>query len=220
MAMSCPFRIPRVPRKAELMIDKVGECVRGVLVFIVGVTLFSGCVHTGTMSRPGGSGVAWTPPDDVPGEIERLERRAAQSSPRAEADVYLQLARLYASHRNPDRDLVRAAENADRFAEMDPGALTRDYDLENWIALLRDIRTLMGKLETADAGERKLRKKLSAEQRRVRASDDRVRKLEKEVARLTRRIKTLEDKNKELSGKIEKLKYLDLKLEEKRRTFK
>jgi outer membrane protein assembly factor BamD (BamD/ComL family) len=77
-------------------------------------------------------------------ETSRLEKRAREhpeTSVRAQSR--LKLAFLYVNYRNPKLNYVRALQEMESYFSLSPGKTQTD-DVQNWLAVLREV----GKLQT------------------------------------------------------------------------
>ncbi len=164
------------------------------LILLLFVFLCSpGCVHTGHYNLKETKAFSLDINSaQYKSEIERLEE-SIQNHPEesVRTNAHLKLTWLYASYKNPSRDFLKAIEHLNIYISRIPNA-TVNYDVQNWMFLLKEIERL-GKIN--------------------RKSEQQKRKCKKDITTLT-------NENKKLKGMIEELENLELKLEQKRKRFK
>jgi hypothetical protein len=160
--------------------------------FFLLLLLVAGCTFSQSLRKPDGE-------TDFLHEISRLEKVSREHPlPSVRAQCHLQLAFLYVEARNPHLNYSRALEELRIYLSLSPDKV-HTADVENWLAVLREIDHLRAdKIELAERN------------RTLRASNEKAQEANK----------NLRDEAVKLKETIEKLNYLDRQLEEKRRLMK
>ncbi len=117
--------------------------------------------------------------------LERLVREDPKASDRAQS--HLLLAFLYVNHRNPQLNYSRALQEMESYISLTPGKAKAD-DIQNWLAVLKEVGRLQAGLERAQKANKSLRDEVTA----------------------------LKELNNKMRETIERLTSLDRKMEEKR----
>lgn len=130
-------------------------------------------------------------PAEFQKEIEWLKARAQEPQGANSSMTHLRLAFLYSHYRNPVPEYGKALEHLRTYESIGPKSGGNGF-VQNWLGMLKEIARL-------GASNQESREK--AEQ------------LKKEIARI-------EKENAEAKEKLEKLKYIDIELEQKRKSVK
>jgi hypothetical protein len=122
----------------------------------------------------------------------RLEKRARED-PRASvrARSHLRLAFLYVTHRNPQLNYGRALQEMESYLSLAPAEEQTD-DVQNWLAVLKEVGRLQTGLEKAQKANKNLRDEVAG----------------------------LKEMNNKMKETIERLTSLDRQMEEKRNLTK
>jgi uncharacterized protein involved in exopolysaccharide biosynthesis len=125
---------------------------------------------------------------DFSQETSRLEK-VAREHPETSvgAQFHLQLAFLYLNHRNPQLNYTRALQEMESYLSLGSAKAQTD-DIENWLAVLREIEKLKTNLERVQKSNKSLRDEVVG----------------------------LKEMNHKMKETIERLKSLDRQMEEKR----
>jgi tetratricopeptide (TPR) repeat protein len=145
-------------------------------------------------------------------EIDRLETIVLKDSDFSKRmQAYFQLAQLYISYKNPKRNYQKALENLEVYLSSNP-AFADNYDLRNWLSVLKEIE--------------RLSKKVNSQQKKITQLGDRLDKSKqanvafKKANKILKESNTkLKDSNMKLTKTIEMLKSLDRHVEEKRKNY-
>jgi hypothetical protein len=121
--------------------------------------------------------------------LGKLAREAPKASVRARS--HLQMALLYVNYRNPQLNYSRALQEMESYASLSPAEAQTD-DVQNWIAVLKEV----GKLQTTLEKVQKANKSLNDE------------------------VAALKESNGKMKETIERLTSLDRQMEEKRNLTK
>jgi hypothetical protein len=121
--------------------------------------------------------------------LKKLAREDPEASVRAES--HLLLALLYLNHRNPQLNYSRALQEMESYLSLMP-AEAQTENLQNWLAVLKEVGKLRTSLETAQKANKALRDEVAG----------------------------LKETNNKMREAIEKLKSLDRQMEEKRNLTK
>ena len=184
------------------------------------IALTSACSLTQRMPRPlSPMDPSELNSDQFSKEISRIENIIrSDTDPDHKKTAYLQLADLYISFKNPERNYKMALVQLENYAALDP-PLDAPYKVRNWLAALKE----MERLSMAIAGQKKQIETLSHQ---IKESGRKKSLPDKKKTKLTRQNDDLKQINAELRKKnhkleqtIEKLKNLDRRLEEKRKSF-
>ncbi len=125
-------------------------------------------------------------------ESARLGKLAREDpNPSVRARSHLRLAFLYVNYRNPQLNYNRALQEMESYASLAPAEAKTD-DIQNWLAVLREV----GKLQTALEKAQKTNKTLHDE------------------------VAGLKELNNKMKETIERLTNLDRQIEEKRNLTK
>ena len=191
------------------------------LVIICGIIgLTSACSLTQGMSRPSSPmDPSELNSDQFSKEISRIENIIrSDTDPDRKKTAHLQLADLYISFKNPERNYKMALVQLKNYAALDP-PLDEPYKVRNWLAALKE----MERLTMAIAGQKKQIENLSHQikdsGRKNSVPDKKKTKLARQNDDLKQINAELRKKNHKLEQAIEKLKNLDRRLEEKRKSF-
>ncbi len=117
--------------------------------------------------------------------LERLVREDPKASVRTQS--HLLLAFLYVNHRNPQLNYSRALQEMESYISLTPGKPKAD-DVQNWLAVLKEVGKLQTGLERAQKANKSLRDEVAG----------------------------LKELNNKMRETIERLTSLDRKMEEKR----
>ena len=125
-------------------------------------------------------------------ETCRLEKRARED-PKASvrAQSHLLLAFLYVNHRNPQLNYGRALQEMESYLSLAPAEEQTD-DVQNWLAVLKEVGRLQTGLEKAQKVNKNLRDEVAG----------------------------LKEMNNKMKETIERLTSLDRQMEEKRNLTK
>jgi len=136
-------------------------------------------------------------------DLEKLIPEEKDTS--LQAKYHLQLAWLYANHKNPKMDYRKALEEFEAYLTMAPERAQTD-EIYNWLSILRALATSE-------------KERLKSQER----LEDQVKKnqqLRENIKKLLERNASLEENNASLKNAIERLKTLNLELEKKRKSAK
>jgi outer membrane protein assembly factor BamD (BamD/ComL family) len=86
--------------------------------------------------------------------LEKLTREHPKASVRAQS--HLQLAFLYVNYRNPQLNYTRALQEMENYFSWVPGK-TKTDDVENWLAVLKEVEKLQTSLERIQRVNKSLR---------------------------------------------------------------
>jgi len=176
--------------------------------------------HCAPVTRESTSLKATIKPGEFAGEIRRLDGIAqGHGDPSTRAAAHLQLAVLYSSYNNPSPDYSLALRELETYVSLKPEKV-KDYEIANWLALLRELRKLENEMDGLKQridhlvrSEKELKeaeKKREKENRELRESEKELREAEKKK----------EKENRELRETVDQLKALDVQMEEKRKQVK
>ncbi|MGD9285023.1 MAG: hypothetical protein PVG68_15245 [Desulfobacterales bacterium] len=186
-----------------------------ILAFSVG-----GCVHT-THSNTKTSASETTAPDaDDPysREIAKLNQLVAKKSTSSAAkEAHLKLARLYADHKNHNRNYQKALVHLQAYIRLEKSKA--DDETLNWLASLKEIDRLSKEVNSQSRQISQMKKQLAQSKKEKSALTRSNHKLRREEISLRDKTRKLEESNLKLQKTIEMLKNLDQRLEEKRRNF-
>ena len=140
---------------------------------------------------------------------EQTVRTSADTSERTRA--HLELAHLYTSYKNPQRNYKKALKHLEIYASLEPD-FAKDEDLRNWLSALKEIERMAQKLESQDKEVHQLNKKLDQSRREITGFKKKTRQLKKKNNQLA-------ESNASLEKTIEMLKNIDRNIEEKRKTY-
>jgi chromosome segregation ATPase len=189
------------------------------LIMILAISV-GGCVHA-THSNTKKSASEKTPPDaDDPysREIAKLNQLVAKKSKSSAAkEAHLKLARLYADHKNHNRNYRKALAHLQAYIRLDKSET--DDETLNWLASLKEIDRLTKKINTQNRQLSQMKEKLAQSKEEKSALTRSNHKLRREEISLRDKTRKLEESNLKLQKTIEMLKHLDQRLEEKRRNF-
>ena len=168
--------------------------------------VFAGCSQTQSVLKPPEEiseresfNINEVRPEDYSEEISRhLDIVDNSQEKDARVDAQLQLARLYSSVVNPERNNKKAVEHLEKYIASIPEANVQ-YKAKDWLATLKDIERLTQKAKLLSVRVRELKRK-------NKALDDTVEKLKQD--------------NQDLNDKIEKLKTLEIMHEEKKKKYR
>jgi len=181
--------------------------------------LLAACSH----SQPADTAGGLTEPDpaavDYSSEIHRWELISrSHEEPAERARAHFQLALLYLSYHNPNRDYGRAREHLDIFVSLYPEA-SDTFAARDWLAALMEMDRLSTELAAQKSAVQQLNRRL--EETLLTQSD--LQKANRELARsretYERSNSILTTKNRQLKQKIEKINNLDQMVEAKRKSF-
>jgi DNA mismatch repair ATPase MutS len=145
-------------------------------------------------------------------EITKQEQTVLTSDDTAERTrAHLELAQLYMSYKNPQRNYKKALKHLEIYASLEPD-FANDNDLRNWLSALKEIERLAQKLESQDKEVRQLNKKLDQTRHEITGFKKKTRQLKKKNNQLA-------ESNANLEKTIEMLKNIDRNIEEKRKTY-
>jgi DNA mismatch repair ATPase MutS len=145
-------------------------------------------------------------------EITNQEQTILTSADTSERTrAHLELAHLYTSYKNPQRNYKKALKHLEIYASLEPD-FANDKDLRNWLSALKEIERLAQKLESQDKEVRQLNKKLDQSRRKITGFKNKTRQLKKKNNQLA-------ESNASLEKTIEMLKNIDRNIEEKRKTY-
>jgi predicted RNase H-like nuclease (RuvC/YqgF family) len=106
--------------------------------------------------------------------LERLAREAPETSVRAQS--HLQLAFLYVNYRNPQLNYSRALQEMESYRSLAP-AKSQTEDLQNWLAILKEVAKLRTGLERVQ----KANKSLSDEVAGLKETIERLKSLDRQI---------------------------------------
>ena len=180
--------------------------VARVFFYITFLLVLSGCSQIQNVLRPSEEipekesfNINEVRSEDYPEEISRyLDIVENSQDEDTRVDAQLQLARLYSSVVNPERNNKKAIAHLEKYIASVPEADVQ-YKAEDWLATLKDIERLTKKTKLLNVRVRNLK-------RENKALDDAVEKLKKE--------------NQDLKDKIEKLKTLEILHEKKKKKYR
>ncbi|MEW6584151.1 MAG: hypothetical protein AB1442_00920 [Nitrospirota bacterium] len=88
-------------------------------------------------------------PENIANEIKRFEKiTGGDADPSGRAEAHLQLAKLYSSYKNPKPDYRRALRELEEYLSLEP-AKAKIYEMQNWLALLRELARMDEELQKA-----------------------------------------------------------------------
>lgn len=194
----------------------------GLLVFL------TGCAATPRKSAPTFyvPAISSLTADEYPREIEKYQA-VIQSEPHSniQQKAHLNLASLYASPLNPDRNYALARKHLETYALLDPD-FTNAVDPRILLAAVIEIERLSAVLNAQAAEVLRLGRELENLKTQLAASTGTQQhiqqenlNLKKRVGQLQNKIRSLEAFNNQLNKTIEMLSNLDSRLEEKRSNF-
>jgi hypothetical protein len=137
-------------------------------------------------------------------EAEKIAERRATAS--------YNLALLYLSFRNPDKDYQAAQQYLIKSAALDT-SIAGKYAVKNVLNMLNE----MNRISSSKGVEQQRAKKMKTD---YKALNNKTVKLEKKYNKCTQDNIQLIQENVDLKMSIERLKKLDLEIEQKRKTFK
>ncbi len=151
-------------------------------------------------------------------EIVRIkESLKTETVDAKKAKLYLNLALLHASFENPEKDYLKAGKALDEYIKLSPGE-EKDFEVQNLRTMLMDI-SKKGKNKLVRK-IRVLKKEKSKLTYQKNALTSKNKKLSSAKKALEKNKKELTAKTRELAKTINKLRMLDMKLEEKRKSYK
>lgn len=193
--------------------DRAGLLL-GCATFLVTAGLLTGCVETFSQLRH--PAAADTGPDLRSAHRKGLEESLRTSSDGLDAAaIHLELARIYGYPGNAERNYEKALKHLEAYRDLRPEA-SSDFRIQNWLGLLTDLQALSRAREDRErmaAIVDDFRQKLTKFEQKLTTLEASARNLETEN-------EALQDENRRLREKIDSLKFLDLRFEEKRRSFK
>ena len=177
------------------------------LAFVCG-----GCAHTiNSAKTPAASANPPTSEKEYSREIVELKNVVQQNSNTGETKkAHLELAHMYSSHKNPQRDYQKALEHLRAYVAIESSS-TNEETL-NWMATLKEIDRLSEEIA-------RMQKQLEESNQATQALQRTNQKLTREEIKLREKNRKLEESNQKLEKTIEMLKNLDQRLEEKRKSF-
>ena len=189
-------------------------------LFIILALGVGGCVHT-TNSSTNAAAPETTAPaadDHYSREIAKLNQLVTKKSNSSTTkEAHLKLARLYANHKNPNRNYQKALVHLQACIRLDKSKA--DEETLNWLASLKEIDRLSKEVDSQNRQIGKIQKKLAQSKKEKSALTRTNLKLRREEISLRDKTRKLEESNLKLQKTIEMLKNLDQRLEEKRRNF-
>jgi len=187
--------------------------IREIVYIGAFVALLGACAQTSAPSRKTveapGSGLS---SDEYGAEIIRLQRIILNTAePPQKKAAHFQLAYLYLSADNPERNYQKALEQFRAYASLE-GSRKEPAEERDWMAALTEMESLLNENDlqrgTILELEQKLKKSMQAQLA-----------LNKKNAKLTQANQDLANSNLKLEQTIETLKTFDRRLEEKRKNF-
>jgi chromosome segregation ATPase len=171
-----------------------------------------GCSHTMNSAKtPAASANPPTAEKRYSREIVELKNAVRQNSTTGETKkAHLELAHLYSSHKNPQRNYQKALDHLRAYVAIESSAI--DEETLNWMATLKEIDRLSEEIT-------RVQKQLEESNQATQALQRSNQKLTREEIKLREKNRKLEESNQKLEKTIEMLKNLDQRLEEKRRNF-
>jgi predicted nucleic acid-binding Zn-ribbon protein len=110
-------------------------------------------------------------------ETSRLEKRASEHPETfARAQSHLQLAFLYVNYRNPQLNYTRALQEMESYLSLAPAKEKTD-DVQNWLAVLREV----GKLQTGMERMQKQNKSLRDEVAGLKETIEKLKSLDRHI---------------------------------------
>ncbi|MGD9026181.1 MAG: hypothetical protein PVG52_15120 [Desulfobacterales bacterium] len=186
-----------------------------ILAFSVG-----GCVHTTHSNTKTSASETTAPAADDPysREIAKLNQLVAKKSTSSAAkEAHLKLARLYADHKNHNRNYQKALVHLQAYIRLEKSKA--DDETLNWLASLKEIDRLSKEVNSQSRQISQMKKQLAQSKKEKSALTRSNHKLRREEISLRDKTRKLEESNLKLQKTIEMLKNLDQRLEEKRRNF-
>ena len=187
-----------------------------------------GCANTPEPSPP----VVYVPsistlqPEEYPGEIDKYNKLIQSDLHLViQQRAHLNLASLYFSPMNPNRDYKLALKHLETYALFDPDFVNA-VDPRLLLAAIIEIERISAIANAQSKAIRALNQEV--EMLKIQAVDSKGSrqnthkenlKLKKRIVRLQRQIRNLETSNAQLNKTIEMLGTLDTRLEEKRSNF-
>lgn len=152
-------------------------------------------------------------------EIIRLEGIIRTNSDLASKKrAHLELAELYISFKNPERNYKIALIHLENYAALEP-MFDEQYKVRNWLAALKEIERLSMAIPRQENQKKMLSYQIKNSGRKDSVPDKKKSKLDRQNGDLEKINAELRKKNQKLEETIEKLKNLDRRLEEKRKSF-
>ena len=181
--------------------------------------IFSGCSHTTHSAKTASVSIYPSAAQNkYSREIGDLKNIVSLNSNAAETKkAHLELARLYANHKNPQRNYQKAFEHLRFYIAISDDSVSEET--LNWMAALREIESLSEKIERQSEEIAQVQKELEKSSQAILAMQRANHKLTREEIMLREKNRKLEESNQKLEKTIEMLKNLDQRLEEKRRSF-
>ena len=140
-----------------------------------------------------------------------------KSKSSATSEAHLKLARLYADHKNYNRNYQKALKHLQTYIRLEKSKV--DGDTLNWLASLKEIDRLSKEVRSRNLKLGKIQKKLKQSKKANSALARTNHNLRREEISLRDKTRKLKESNLKLQKTIEMLKNLDQRLEEKRRNF-
>ncbi|MBU0484409.1 MAG: hypothetical protein KKB30_07845 [Proteobacteria bacterium] len=166
-------------------------------------SLLGGCLPA-SFNAGNKAGLHTQPADYTNQTTELLATIKNEPNPATEAKTRLQLAGIYLSHNNPDKDYQKALKQLELFTLLDQDT-GKSFEIQNWLAVLKEVNK--------EPVTEPLKKKIN----NLSDSLKRTEKISKEREQQNQKLAA---ENAELKVTIEKLKYLDLNLEKKRKNYR
>lgn len=188
-------------------------------VIMTAVLMFTGCAHLADSENDAPAAPVPSPTGDrYASEIVELNHIVQQNSDPAKATkAHLELAKLYASYKNPHRNYQKALSHLKVYSASTDSA--GDDEARNWMAALKEIERLSKDVASRNMQIRQLQGQLEDSKKAKLAIKKSNRKLTSEEIKLREKNRKLEESNQKLQKTIEMLKNLDKRLEEKRKDF-
>jgi tetratricopeptide (TPR) repeat protein len=191
------------------------------------IALTSACSLTQPMYRPSSAtdSSEWSA-NQFAEEISRLEKIIRSDTDLSrKKTAHLQLAELYISFKNPERNYKMALSQLEGYAALDPTFNTQ-YQIRNWLAALKEIERLSMAIFHQEKQIENLSLQIKDSSHKNSVQDKKETKLARQNdelqqinSELRKKNQALSDYTQKLEQTIEMLKNLDRRLEEKRKSF-
>lgn len=185
----------------------------GLILFMAQALVFGGCSHmTNSANKPPAAENTYAR------EIVERKNVVQQNSSAAETKkAHLELAQLYANHKNPQRNYQKAFEHLRTYIAIADASINEET--LNWMAALKEIDRLSEEIRRLTEEIARAQKELEKSSQATLALQRTNQKLTREEIMLREKNRKLEESNQKFEKTIEMLKNLDQRLEEKRQTF-
>jgi hypothetical protein len=145
-------------------------------------------------------------------EISKLEETARSATDTSERmQAHLELAHLYTSYNNHQRNYNKALQHLEIYASLQPD-FSNEKNLRNWLSALKEMDGQSQKIN-------QLNQKLDQSQLEISKLKKTTKKLKGNHAKIKKANIKLTESNETLAKTIEMLKNIDRNIEEKRKNY-